>query len=189
MKRVLRRIVLLATVVAIAGLGVFGQPGSNDSLVFPEIEGWEKGDRTTYPKPELGYSVGYKSSAGGTVTVYVYNGGIKNLSDSLTDRTVVGQMNQAKKDIHRYGELGYYDDVKEIKSETVKLGGASGTRESLYSLFNLKIRGTEATSEVYLFTYKKNFIKIRATRRKDLEGVENKAVASLMSELDRLFSD
>lgn len=157
-------------------------------VVFPLIEGWEKGEIVTYPKPELGYSLPYKSSEGGTVTIYIYNGGNKEISSDLNNQTIKNEMERSKNEIQKVGELGYYDDVKLIKDDTVKLGGESGKVESLRSLFNFSIRGTDVTSEIYLFSYHNNFIKIRATRMRDKEEEENEAFAALLVSVDTLFS-
>ena len=92
---------------------------------FPDIDGWEKSDITKYPTAELGYSVNYESEEGGRVTVYVYNGGVKNIPDGASDKAVKNELEKAKGDIRQAGKMGYYDDIKEIKNETVTLGGAA----------------------------------------------------------------
>jgi hypothetical protein len=118
-----------------------GNSAKNSKIIFPEVEGWEMGDVTTYPTAELGYSVPYQSEDGGTVTVYVYNGGLKKIADGIDDKNVKSQIKQAENDIKTYGDAGYYDDVKLIKNETVTLGGSSGTTKALYSLLAFKVRG------------------------------------------------
>jgi hypothetical protein len=157
-------------------------------LTFPVIEGWEKGDTTVYPIPELGYSIAYQSEEGGTVTIYVYNGGLKKISSDIADKTVKSQMEQAKNDIKHYGKLGYYENVKEVKSETVTLGGSSGKIKALHSLFTFTIRGQDVNSEIYLFSHQNNFIKIRATRPQSKTTTENQAMTTLLSEIDAMFS-
>ncbi len=153
---------------------------------FPEIDGWVKGNVTTYPRAELGYSVNYESEEAGRVTVYVYNGGMKKISSDVADKAVVSQIEQAKSDIQQYGRMGYYENVKEIKSETVTLGGANGKVKTLYSLFSFGIKGEPFASEIYLFGYQNHFIKIRATRLK--AETENKAMTDLLAKIDGLFS-
>ena len=158
------------------------------SIVFPEVEGWEKGDVATYPTAELGYSVPYQSETGGIVTVYVYNGGLSRIADGIDDQNVKNEIKKAENDIKAYGEAGYYQNVKLIKSESVTLGGISGTTKSLYSLFSFKVRGAEVDSEIYIFGYQNNFIKIRATRAKGKNGAENSEVNKLLTEIGKTFS-
>lgn len=155
---------------------------------FPDIDGWEKSEITKYPTAALGYSIGYNSPEGGAVTVYVYNGGMKNIPDGATDNTVKSELERAKGDIRQAGKMGYYEDVKEIKNDTITLGGATGKVKALRSLFNFSARGQAVTSEIYIFGYQNNFIKIRATRPKEEDKTENKAVADLLAAIDALFS-
>ncbi len=157
-------------------------------IAFPDVEGWVKGDIVTYPTPELGYSLPYQSPGIGAVTIYVYNGGNKVISSDLDSVVLKNEIDRARGDIRQFGELGYYDSVKEITNGTVVLGGTSGKVNCLHSLFNFKVRGTEVVSEIYLFGYKNNFIKIRSTRPLDKPGEKNEAIVKLFSAIDTVFS-
>lgn len=160
----------------------------NLPLTFPEVDGWEKGDVRTYPVPELGYSIAYQSEEGGAVTVYVYNGGNKKIADGVDDMLVKKQIEQAGGDIETVGEKGVYQKVKKIKDDTVTLGGANGKVKALYKLYTFEIRGDEVESEIYLFGHQNNFIKIRATRLKSVDGAENADVKNLLAEIDKMFA-
>lgn len=162
--------------------------GSSSSINFPDVEGWQTGDTTRYPTAELGYSIGYKSDAGEVVTIYVYNGGKKKIADGIDDKVVKNEIKQAGSDIEALGEAGHYSNVKKIKDETVTLGGTSGKTKTLFSLYTFKIRGRDVESEIYLFGYQNNFIKIRATRPKSADGKASEDFTNLLSELDKLFS-
>ena len=160
-----------------------------NEIVFPEVEGWEMGEITTYPTEELGYSIPYQSEeGGGTVTIYVYNGGLKKIADGIDDKNVKSEIKKAGSDIELYGQKGYYDNVKKIKDDTVSLGGKDGKVKALYSLYSFKIRGNEVDSEIYLFGFQNNFIKIRATRPKGKDSAENVEVNNLLAEIGKLFS-
>ena len=169
---------------------VFAQSNStkNNSIEFPEVEGWEKDEITTYPNAELGYSIPYQSETGGIVTFYVYNGGNKKIADGIDDPLVKGEIKKAENDIKAYGEAGYYQDVKLIKNEPVTLGGISGTIKAIYTLFSFKVRGAEVDSEIYLFGSQNNFIKIRATRAKGKNGADNAEVNKLLTEIGKHFT-
>lgn len=175
----------------ICGLVLLSAAGfaQTTSIVFPEVDGWEKGDVAKYPTAELGYSVPYQSETGGTVTIYVYNSGLSKIADGIDDANVKNEMKKAVNDIKAYGDAGYYQDVKLIASKTVKLGGAAGTTYALYSLLGFKVRGAEVDSEIYLLGYQNNFIKIRATRAKGMNGAENTEVNKLLLEIGPTFSN
>lgn len=152
---------------------------------FPEVEGWKK-SVVRNPSAELGDMINYDSNEG-RVTVYLYNAGVKNISDDVKDGTIKDEMENAKNGIYQLGEMGIYQNVKEVKSDTVMLGGGSGKVKALHSLFNFNAKGQDLVSEIYLFGYKNNFVKIRATRPK-AGGTENKAFADLLAKLDTHFS-
>lgn len=160
----------------------------DSNIVFPDVDGWERSEISTYPTKELGYSVNYDSREGGRVTVYVYNGGHKSIPNGITDNLPQGEIEIAKDEINKVGRMGVYEDLKEVKNDSITLGGSSGKVKSLYSLFNFKLRGNVMTSEIYLFGYNNNFIKIRATRPKEAEGTVNKALANLLAAFDETFS-
>lgn len=161
----------------------------DEGIEFPVIEGWEKGGIRTYPSAELGYSVAYQSEDGGTVTIYVYNGGKKKISSDVNDPVIRGEINRAKDEIVQIGKMGVYENVKEVKNDIVTLGGTNGKVKALRSLFYFKVRGNEVDSEIYLFGYKNNFIKIRSTRPFAEDGKENEAFTAFLAEIDKLFAN
>jgi hypothetical protein len=178
----------LALICGLFLLSSFALAQSDAKLVLPEVEGWEKGDVATYPSAELGYSVPYQSETAGIVTVYVYNGGLSKIADGIEDANVKAEIRKAESDIKAYGEAGYYQDVKLIKSDTANLGGSGGSTKALYALFSFKVRGAEVDSEIYLLGYHNNFVKIRTTRQKGKNGPDNSEVKRLLEELGKMFA-
>ena len=155
---------------------------------FPDVEGWNRDEIQKYPSEELGFSINYESEEGGRVTIYVYNGGKKNIPDDLSDKILKNELNNARGEIRKVADMGYYQDVKEVKNDTVTLGGAGGKVKALRSLYNLSAGGRNLTSEIYLLAHQNRFIKIRATRPRDKDENGNKAVAALLAEIDAMFS-
>lgn len=154
---------------------------------FPDVAGWEKSEIQKYPTEALGFSVNYESNAGGKVTIYVYNGGNKKIGDGVEDKIVVSELKKAKGEIQQIADMGYYENLKEVKSETITLGGAAGKLKSLYTLYTMGPKGRLANSEIYIFGHQNRFIKIRATRpRENSEG--DKMVADLLKEIDAYFA-
>ena len=155
------------------------------NVEFPTVSGWTMSPKHVYPTPDLGYSVAYGSPQGGSVTVYVYRGGQKAIPNNLSG-VVAAEMNQAKSDVQTLVDRGSYEYAKLQRSETIDLGGANGRVKALYAGYDLGVQGIDAVSEIYLFPYQDHFIKIRATRRKDL--AKSDAFAKLLADLDLLFS-
>jgi predicted secreted protein len=154
------------------------------NVIFPDVEGWTRGERSQYPTPELGYSVTY-SSPKGRVTVYVYNAGLKKIPNDLTG-PVAEQMKNAREDVKAIVEQGAYQSATEGKVQTLAVGGPSGKVKSLHTEFTLKSNGNEFDSETYIFPYNDYFIKIRVTRPKAVGKTEK--LQELMKEIDQLFS-
>lgn len=110
---------------------------NSDKLNFPEVEGWEKSETVVYPTKDLGYSVAYKSEEGGTVSIYVYDSGLKKIDDGIENKNVKNQLKKAEEEIKTISKAGYYDDVQLIKSETIKpIDGVNGKVKTLYSLLS-----------------------------------------------------
>lgn len=155
---------------------------------FPDVGGWERDEIQKYPVEELGFSVNYESEEGGRVTVYVYNGGNKSIPNDLSDKVIRNELNSVKNEIRRVADMGYYQNVKEVKNDTITLGGAGGKVKALRTVYNLSAGGRDLTSEIYIFAHQNRFIKIRATRPRDKDESGNKAVNSLLAQLDAMFS-
>lgn len=158
-------------------------------IKFPEVQGWEKSGIQKYPTPALGYSVNYECDEGGRVTIYVYNGGRDKVPSDISNQVLKSEIDKAKNEIYQVEKLGHYKNVKELKNETFILGGELGKVESLHSLFSFEAGENKLTSEIYLFSYEDHFIKIRATRLFEEEGTKNDSIITLLSAMDKLFSD
>lgn len=158
------------------------------SIDFPDVEGWERDEIQKYPSEELGFSVNYMSEEGGRVTIYVYNGGKSNIPNDLNDKILKNEFANARNEIQKVADIGYYQNVKEVKNDTVTLSGASGKVKALRALYNLSAGGRNLTSEIYIFAHQNRFIKIRATRPRDKDESGNKAFANLLAEIDAMFS-
>ena len=159
------------------------------AINFPDVEGWERSEIQKYPTEDMGFSINYESRQGGKVTIYVYNGGKKKIDDGVTDKVIKEELNKAKGEIQKVADLGYYPNLKELKNETVTLGGTSGKHKVLYTLYNFGAEDKYVASEIYIFGHKNRFIKIRATRLRDKNEDGNKMVADLLKEIDLFFSN
>lgn len=151
---------------------------------FPEVEGWELSSRQQYPTPEMGYSHNYESDSG-RVTVYVYNGGRTSIPNTLTG-LVAEEVKMTQAGIMMFVERGSYESAKELKNETITLGGAKGKVKALHVLYALRAGGRDLDSHIYLFPYNNYFIKIRMTGPPAKEPSAQSL--ALFEALDLLFS-
>lgn len=159
------------------------------AINFPEIENWQQSEIQKYPTEDLGFSIDYESREGGKVTIYVYKGGQKTIPDDISDKVIKNELKKAKGEIQKVADMGYYDDLKEVKNDTVTLGGTSGKIKALHALYNFRARNQNLASEIYIFGHKNRFIKIRATRSRSNNESGDKMVTDLLAEIDTFFSD
>lgn len=153
-------------------------------VTFPEVDGWDLTARQQYPTPDMGYSHNYESSSG-RVTIYVYNGGRTSIPNALTG-VVAEEVKMTQAGILMFVERGSYESAKELKNETVALGGANGKVKSLHVLYALRAGGRDLDSHIYLFPYNNYFIKIRMTGPPAKEPSAD--TVALFEALDLLFS-
>ncbi len=156
----------------------------NGEVTFPEVDGWELSEKQQYPTPDMGYSHNYESPSG-RVTIYVYNGGRKSIPNSLKG-TVADEVKMTQAGILALVERGSYESAKEVKNETIMLGGTKGKVQSLHVLYALRAGGRDLDSHIYLFPYNNYFIKIRMTG--PLAKEPSADTIALFEALDLLFS-
>jgi hypothetical protein len=160
----------------------------NEEIVFPDVANWQRGEIRVYDDPALGYSVPYTSKDGSSVSVFIYNGGNRKIADGINDKPVKDEMASMRTRLIKLGEAGLYQGVKEVVSDTVTLGGANGSIKALHSLFYFKLQGMEIDSDIFLFGYKNNFVKIHSTRPSAVGATTDKNFANLLAAMDKLFS-
>jgi hypothetical protein len=175
--------VLAAATVLVGAARSDDLPGPK--ITFPDVKGLTRDKPQTYPKAELGYSVGYKAP-GFTATVYVYNMGLAKIPDGIKSDEVKDELKRAAGDIDRAVQAGLYKSAKEVgKEETVTMGKGKGAPELLRRRFELEIkdtvRNTESVrqSEVYVTGYKNHFVKVRITHEPDDKTAPDKTAALL----------
>jgi hypothetical protein len=112
----------------------------------------ERGEVTTYDRPELGASVDYKK-AGVVITVYLYDLGKKSIAPKLDDPTLQQAFKMAMSDLKQATKLGYYSNLQEVDAGTAKFGEGRETLRARYRLTREK--GTDAgqrfVSEIHVW--------------------------------------
>jgi hypothetical protein len=161
-------------------------PQNNSGILFPEVEGWKRSEKVIYPVVGLGYSYNYDSSNGGRVTIYVYDKRLSTIPDGVNNSAVKDEFKETKDGLKSIMKSNGVE-LKETRSETITLGGSNGKVKSLYALYEMSVEGRKMVTEVYIFGYKNNFIKIRATRPKDAE--KSVDLNNLLAEFDSMFAN
>lgn len=158
-----------------------------DKLDFPEVEGWTRGAKKILPTGEDGVTVNYDSPSRERITVYVYRreegGPAKDLTGVIKE-----EFNGARDAIRMVADAGVYSEFKEIKSETVTMGGATGKVKALRSLLTFKVGSNKMNSEIYVFPYNGYVTKFRVTRPADVAKERDDAYAKLLAAMDAFFS-
>ena len=154
------------------------------NVTFPEVDGWALSEKTQYPTPDLGYSVNYESPAA-RITIYVYTGGRLTIPNSLLG-VVAEEMKGTQAGINTIVERGGYESAKELKNESVTLGGKNGKVKSLHVQYDLRAGGRELDSHIYLFPYNNYFVKLRMTGPK--AATMDAGITTLLEAIDLLFS-
>ena len=156
---------------------------------FPDVKGWKRGEIRPYPEKAAGYSVAYNSDDGITVTVYVYDRGLKEIPNDLTSAVVKEQFKGAKDAIYEAMKLKYYESVKELKSDEGTLGKKDRAPKTLTASFELGTKQGLVLSDIHVTVYENHFIKLRCTRPKDSAEKTQKSLDTLLDEMGVLFAN
>jgi hypothetical protein len=148
-------------------------------IEFPEVKGLTRGDKHTYPTPELGYSVGYKAP-GFVATVYVYNRGLKKVPDGARSDEAKDEMKRLVEELDLVKQKGVYKSVKALgKEETVPFGKAKGAPSALRRRFEIEREDGVVLSEGYVTGFKNHFLKIRISHVPDDKAAPERIAALL----------
>jgi hypothetical protein len=144
----------------------------------------ERGEVTTYDRPELGASVDYKK-AGVVITVYLYDLGKKSIGAKLDDPTLQQAFKMAMSDLKQATKLGYYSNLQEVDAGTAKFGEGRETLRARYRLTREK--GTDAgqrfVSEIHVWGGFGQIIKVRMTGDIENEAAHTKLMEKFMPAL------
>jgi hypothetical protein len=126
-------------------------------LKFPDVEGYALSEKR--PLPGDGYSVAYQSKERFTITVYVYNRGLKSIPDDLKSKEVGNEMTGARDAIKEAVRQGYYQEVTDGETGETTLG--KDGPKVLFAKLSIKAQGRTSHSEIYVMPFRNHFIKLR----------------------------
>lgn len=154
---------MFSLVFLLAASIVAAEPYKNPAtgLVFPDtMAGMTKSKVTVFDAPELGVGVGY-NMPGASMTVFIYNPGMKEISADVSSPAFKGQFDQAVRDIFQAGKMDVMQNIKELPGNGVTtMPGRSG-RKALSASFSFRMQGKDMNSKLYLSQYKNNWVKLR----------------------------
>lgn len=159
---------------------------AGEPVAFPDVAGWAKDELIVYPQRAAGYGINYDAADDSRVSIYVYNAGRNDISNSLAG-PVKEEIEAAKEGVDALAEMGGYTDVRVVKDEKIKLGGKAGKIDVLRKVLSFKVGGNAMHSEIILFPFEGNFVKIRITRPMAAGQKAADAVDRLMAELESMF--
>jgi hypothetical protein len=157
-----------------------------DKLVFPEVNGWKRGDVSPLPTDDDGVFVHYDSPSSEWMTVYIYRRGAtakNNLSGVAKE-----EFEDAKDALRTVTAAGMYSDLKESTSGTTVLGEPGFTRKALHAAMSFRAQQTPLTADLYVFPYRGYVVKLRVTRLAELGSETDAAHAELLSAINKMFS-
>jgi hypothetical protein len=175
----IRSLFTLAALCALAGAARPADDPPGPKIEFPEVKGLTRGDKQTYPKPELGYSVGY-TARGFVATVYVYNRGLKKIPDGAKSDEAKQEMQRLVGELDLAQEKGLYKSVQAVgKEETVTLGKGKNAPAALLRRFEIERQDGVVVSEGYVTGFKNHFLKVRISHTPDDEAAPKRIEALL----------
>ena len=140
--------------------------------------------------PALGIGYNYTTS-GIYATIFIYNGGYREIPDSLESEIFKHHFKIVEKDLYIFEQRGEYRNLQKVLDEITCLtkNGPVKARHSEY-IFMKNDMGVPllsiSESHIYLFVYKSHFIKIRYTY---LIGKNKETALKQLQNLLKFLSD
>jgi hypothetical protein len=168
--------------------GPYTDPASQ--LVFPEtLGGMPRISAYNYEsrRPGLGVSFKYQvQSPTIFADVYVFNGGRPVIPEGIADPAVIGMFDSAIGEIRAMGEMGRYENVQMIGSDSITLGEAPGARRVLRARFSYTLAEGGVYSHVYGLAVRNHFVKLRFTYRQDQSAEAVPVLGAVLQDLGRI---
>lgn len=136
-------------------------------------------DKTIYDKP-LGYSLVYRNSHRTTISLIVYDNGIKDIQTGINGKHVRAQFAQASGDIHAAVAQGYYLAAETLPQQNHFSANFLSAGFLITNRNKLKTR-----SHLLITGFHRHFIKIRATGFNDV--FMDDSVAEFVKKLEEII--
>lgn len=192
MQRFYRSALYLSIIILfflVAALPAAAEPYKNPAtgLVFPDaMAGMAKGKVTVFDAAELGVGIGY-NLPGASITVFLYNLGMKEIPADVTSPDFKRQFEQAVGDIFQAGKMGVLQNISRLPgNEIVTVPGGSG-RKALSASFTFRMQERDVNSKLYLTQYRNNWVKLRFTYDAAMQNTGEEIFQRFLSELSAVL--
>jgi hypothetical protein len=177
-------VALLTTLILACTLHGKESPKTLLERVPTTLAGLERDAIKGYDKPELGASASYKKQ-GLLVTVYLYDLGVEDIGDGVSDATVRKAFQLAVSDITEAVKQGYYSDVEEVDEGSANFGKNRRTLRSRFRLTRLKgsDTGERFVSEIHAWGGLGHIVKLRVTGTVEEEAGHSKTLEQFVPAL------
>ena len=147
------------------------------AIDFPTVEGW------TIPEPRAlpadGLSVAYNHESGMTLTLYQFTRGLSSISDDINSDAVRSEFANSRAGMVQAVEMGLMDSL-ELEDEGVVNLGESPT-QAHWARYLAKAGGMRKATEVFLWSTKNQFLKIRLTSSPRRSEAKKAALIELLT--------
>lgn len=177
MRGTLLYLCVLATMV-VCGPAMYGQPSSAPAaapesmevyrematgIEFPQqLAKFERGEVKAFEDPALGVGIGYSRETA-NVTLYIFDGGVKDIGRGIESPAVKMQFERAKRDIAEAQKRGLYEALEQTAEMEAAIGDAERGFPVLVSSYRLTIDKEAVISHIYLTGCRSRFVKVRIT--------------------------
>jgi hypothetical protein len=157
------------------------------AFTWPEVHGFTRQGPDFAPTPELGYSVLYSAKRGVTVTVYVYDRGVRGIPDGIDSQVV--KTEAAQSFFEMLGSPIWSETPEPAIDDEDSLGSHRQALPMLHqSAAGTDLDGNDVQSHLYIRGGRGSFIKIRTTYRTALGKESEAMLANLWVALGRALS-
>ncbi len=148
-----------------------------------DICGLHKFEMAIYPQAELGVSYNYDNRDLIRATFYVYNGGVKNISEGCSTEVVKSYFSRALSDLYAMQSYGKYQNVviKRQYQDTISINGKD--YDALIAECEFSIGDENLKSYALLTGYKGQMFKIRLTGPAALSSAVDEKFKCVLSAL------
>lgn len=138
--------------------------------------------------PGLGTTI-YYNRPGVKATIYIYNMGEKLITDGINSPFLKNSFSQAKNDIKKAAELGYYKLTSDIKTSSTFLNVQTSATPVLKAKFTYLSNDNNNSSILYLTALNNNFFKIRITYLTSDEDRAPSVIEEFLQEVSYLIKN
>ena len=141
-----------------------------------------------YDDPGLGTAVKYqRNETLNALTLYLYDLGLKDIPSGNGSAAVSEQFSNARNEVRRAKEMGYYQEVELLYEDNLKLETAGGPLTFSLVCFSITTNNIRHKSYLLVTGYGNQFLKIRSTFPEELQEEGDRSLSIFLEELGRLM--